>query len=444
MADLEDLPLRALDNLLPRLDRESLKAASNVCVSWKKIVHDFTSRRISNVDSDLRDKLEKCGWIMSEHDVERCSCIELNSSLFKFIGNVPLSCRELFSTSANFYMQPIYALSKSKLFFSNDFNVVKVFDLKQKTMEPTEPWKGLWRCTKIEAMHSHDKTLALIEGDHYTLKKICILNHETSQFVHCLNENSFKRAMGLTQKDVYVGVRVLKIAMAEDKLAVLLVIEHGGSVSCQTQIWKLDTADPSTTNIRYWKTIEHDLNIDTSTYMFKCNMNSKLLMNSKLFCFANINLEQKKLVLNVLLFDDRSRQTVTVFEDVKGFSSIDHLFDVIIDDRCSKRVSVFDKTSFILRVFDFDAADVRCLEVNLSQYGKDSDGMLLKRFMMGKVMLLLRSDGKFKCILVTEDGVVIEGIEQQLQNEIHAFHVNADGIVAVTMKEFENYIYFYK
>ena len=109
-----------------------------------------------------------------------------------------------------------------------------------------------------------------------------------------------------------------------------------------------------------------------------------------------------------------------------------------------KRVSVFDKTSFILKVFDFDAADVRCLEVNLSQYGKDSDGMLLKRFMMGKVMLLLRSDGKFKCILVTEDGVVIEGIEQQLQNEIHAFHVNADGIVAVTIKEFENYIYFYK
>ena len=90
MAVIEDLPLVVLDELFPRLDRESLIAASNVCVSWKKIVHDFTSRRISNVDFDLREKLEKCGWLMSEHDVESCRCIDLYTSLFKFIGNVPI------------------------------------------------------------------------------------------------------------------------------------------------------------------------------------------------------------------------------------------------------------------------------------------------------------------------------------------------------------------
>jgi len=431
MADLEDLPLVALENLLPRLDRESLIAASKVCVSWKKIVHDFTSRRISNVNFDLKEKLAKCGWIMNEHDVERCSCIDLNSSLFKFIGNVPLSCRDLFNTPKRFSRKPIFALSKSKLFFSDDYNVVEVFDLKQETMEPIELWKGR-DIEEIKAMHLHDKTLALIEFDWFAPPRIYILNHETSQFVQRLNENSFKVAMGLTQEEFRTHkIFVFKIALAEDKLAVLLRIRIGflfESVSYQTQIWKLYTAEPSTANIQFWKTISIDHDIDEDDDSF-----TQLFMNSKLLCLAIYNRRLKKLVLDVLLFDDLSRQTITVFEDIVNG------WDAVIEDNCSQRVSVFENKSFILKIYEFDGANVSCLEVNLSQYAKDSRVMRLNRFMMGKVMLFLYSDGIFQCILVTEDGAVVEGTNQQLKyphlvhplQRPHQLHVSADGIVAV-------------
>ena len=126
-------------------------------------------------------------------------------------------------------------------------------------MKPIDPWKKLRRDIVIRAMHLHDKTLALIEGRYVPLE-ICILNHETSQFVHRLNENSFKMAMGLTQEEFHTyEISVFKIALTEDKLAVYLEIVVEMSVSYQTQIWKLDTANPSNENIHYWTTIEHNI-----------------------------------------------------------------------------------------------------------------------------------------------------------------------------------------
>merc|ERR1719342_337116 len=174
------------------------------------------------------------------------------------------------------------------------------------------------------------------------------------------------------------------------------------------------------------------------------SMDFTMVMYSKLLCHAIKNYRHEKLILDVLLFEDFSRQTVTAFEE-----NVDD-FGIVIEENCSKRVSVFDKRNFILKVYEFDGANVSCLEVDLSQYAKDSDVMVLNRFMMGKVMLFLCSVGKFKCILVNEDGVVIEGINQHLQNpdqvfnvneiyqscpHVNPFHANADGIVAVTKKE---------
>ena len=71
---------------------------------------------------------------------------------------------------------------------------------------------------------------------------------------------------------------------------------------------------------------------------------------------------------------------------------------------------------------------------------------------MGKVMLILCSDVKFKCILVNEDGAVVEGIDQQWKKTPafhhamnHAFHVNADGIVTIVPETgvFSCKVYFY-
>ena len=89
------LPLEVLDKIFSSLDRESLIAASNVCVNWKKVIHDYTSTSTSSCDPDLQEKLKKCGWIMNEHDVEKCQCIELNTGLLKYITSEFLSCRVL-------------------------------------------------------------------------------------------------------------------------------------------------------------------------------------------------------------------------------------------------------------------------------------------------------------------------------------------------------------
>merc|ERR1719259_745972 len=240
--------------------------------------------------------------------------------------------------------------------------------------------------------------------------------------------------MGLSQEEFHThDIYVSKIALAADKLAVMLWIEMESSNSCQTQIWKLDTADPSTANIRYWKTIEHDLDmLDGMNSIVDFTM----VMNSKLLCLAMPGHE--KLVVDVLLFDDFSRQTVTVFEENEDKEENVYDFGIVIEDNCSKRVSVFDDESLILKVYEFDAANFSCLEVNLSQYAKESGVIQLNRFMMGKVILFLYSDGKFKCILVTEDGAVVEGTNQLLKHphlvplqRPHQLHVSADGIVAV-------------
>ena len=77
MAVFGDLPPEVLENLFSALDRQSLMTASNVCLKWRKVIHDFTSRPASKCDSNLQTKLEKCGWIFGDHDLENCKCIEL-------------------------------------------------------------------------------------------------------------------------------------------------------------------------------------------------------------------------------------------------------------------------------------------------------------------------------------------------------------------------------
>ena len=412
----------------------------------------FLSRRISNVDSDLRDTLVKCGWIISEHDVERCRCIELYTSFFKFIGNDPMSCRELHSQGdvSTARGPPFYALSQSKLFFTYDDGggidgVVNVLDLMKDTMEQFEfdPRQSK-RGNGTNGMQVHDKTLAvLVEMEPYGdgMHTVYIWNHETQQFIHSLNENSFKTAMGLTQEELHTHwIWASKIALAEDKLAVFLEIwVERKLISCQAQIWALDTAEPSTANIRVWKTIEyHDDAYGRSQVR-------EMVMNSKLLCLAIMPRMENKLVLDFLLFDDLSRQTDIVFE--ANDLVFEANFDLVMDDEGSKRVSVLDKHRFILKVYKFDGANVStCVRiVNLSQYAKDSGVMRLNRFMMGKAVLIHCSDGKFKCILVNEDGDVIEGTNQLLKYPHREFFVNTNEIVALTSDKTSSLfkVYFY-
>ena len=127
MKVIGDLPLEVLDEIFSWLDRESLISASNVCLSWRKVIHELTSLSALKCDSDVKEKLEKCGWIFGEHDFQNCNCIKLNTGLFQFIGNVPLFCDDVIQRYDNLYS----LLSKNKLLVYSDHysDSVLMYDL---------------------------------------------------------------------------------------------------------------------------------------------------------------------------------------------------------------------------------------------------------------------------------------------------------------------------
>jgi len=151
MSAFGDLPLVALDKIYSFFDNETIINASNVCLAWRHFIHEKTTP--SNCDSDLVDKLEKCGWIMSvDHDIEKCKCIELNLSLLKFVrnehpgfvfneSNEVASCinearddegKPLMFDTSYIPFRPDYALTNSKICILKDKNTIVVTHLMKK------------------------------------------------------------------------------------------------------------------------------------------------------------------------------------------------------------------------------------------------------------------------------------------------------------------------
>ena len=97
--------------------------------------------------------------------------------------------------------------------------------------------------------------------------------------------------------------------------------------------------------------------------------------------------------------------------------------------------AVFDKKINIVTVYKFDtASDNSCsyLEIDLNSISKNVglEFWSLTNFVMGKLILFLVSDFTVQCILVSEDGYVIEGNKQKMSffmlmlSELWLFKVN--------------------
>ena len=88
-----------------------------------------------------KDKLEKCGWTLSDHDMETCNCISLNLGLFKFIKNVPVSCRKICESSTELICYRLnddirFCTSESRLcYVVGDSRCITVNDLNQNKSE---------------------------------------------------------------------------------------------------------------------------------------------------------------------------------------------------------------------------------------------------------------------------------------------------------------------
>jgi len=435
MKVIGDLSSEVLNEIFSYLDGDSLIIASNVCLSWRRIVHKFTSLRATKCDSDIKEKLEKCGWIFGEHDFEYCKCIELNIGLFKFIGSESLSCQELrLRTEQN--RKCLYLLSKNKLFIDCYIygDGILMYDLRQGKFEQSYLFDENQSHRRVYAARIQDQTLVTTGYDNdLNDGRIMVWNLKTVQNVSELNFRG--KAFEFTG-DRNDRINLEDIAIGRHKLAVHLEISSEYKVQPRiTQIWKLDTDNPSSENIHYWTTIEHDHDLG---FMDE----GKLLMNSKLLCLQAKKIGESEIFLNVFLIDDLSTSTTT---RVRKFWFRDLQTD--IEEGFSNRIAVFNRQDNILKVFKFfDDNDVFCLDVNLNHVVSMNPGVLfMANFLMGKIMFIFNGVRQFQCIIVTEEGEVIEGNKQEFQlGPVGDVVFNEYGIFVRSFSGFASRIIFFK
>jgi len=479
-----DLPFEVKDEIFSKLDRDSMIAASNVCLSWRKVIHSLTSVSTSNCDADVKEKLEKCGWILGSHDVERCNCIELNLSLYKFIGDVPFACSELLPTrfSADYKG---FLLSKHKVLVHSDIygKGFSIFDLSQEKWEQIELFdklrivqtchqvnmRGIWFdvVEKIISVGVQNQTLVIameeqfaaseaemrralmnkfgfnvdLDGfyddycsmtyEGFSRKKIVVWNHETLEFITELDINEEKVLEFAGEEYNGNDIIINCIGMAGNKLVVNLLVED---VECEDrfliQIWKLDPEITSHENFSYLTTINHNLESGCVTGMF---------MNSNLLCLANRTHPEEKLILHVFHFDDLSLRSTTVLEDPQRES---HHISI---EEGSYKIAVLEMWNNKLNVFKFEAANEPiCLKIDLNYLVKNPGSMFLANFLMGKIMLINQSGSQFQCIIVNEDGEVVEGNRQDFSlDDLEDVTFCDDGIVSVSSSTMRQQVNFY-
>jgi len=429
MKVIGDLSSEVLNEIFSYLDGDSLIIASNVCLSWRRIVHKFTSLRATKCDSDIKEKLEKCGWIFGEHDFEYCKCIELNIGLFKFIGSESLSFQELRTEQNRKYL---YLLSKNKL-FTDCFiygDGILMYDLRQGKFEESYLFGENSSHRRVYAARIQDQTLVITGYDNDPNDgRIMVWNLKTVQNVSELNFRG--KAFEFTG-DRNCRIDLEDIAIGRHKLAVHFEIHGEYRVQPRiTQIWKLDTDNPSTENIHYWTTIEHD---------YGCMIQGKLFMNSKLLCLqAN---KTSGIFLNVFLIDDLSTSTKT---SIGRFWFSDLRAD--IEEGFSNRIAVFNRQDNILKVYKFfDDNDFLCVGVNLNPVVSMTRGsLLMANFLMDKIMFIYVRESQFQCIIVTEEGEVIEGNKQEFQlGPVGDVVFNEYGIFVRSFSGFASRIIFFK
>jgi len=479
MASVEDLPLEVLDKIFSTLDRDSVIASTNVCLSWRKVIHKLTNIPATKSTPALQYKIKKCGWILEDHDVENCKCIELNTYLFKFIDNKSFSSCELFKGRTR-NERYCFTILKTKFFFCNKENNISIIDLSQPCSERTDLFeqsefseseqmrRNLFSVRqKVTLMLAHDKTLVTaidewydsslkneyhewLQGNtfdfeshsdseekedimYYRERRIIIWNHETLHYVcgvkvlEKLNEFTSHNSDG-------EDFEVQHFAMAGGKLVVNIAVTYEDLPRLKrdyTQIWKLDTENPSLDNLHYLTTIDHDWREDEGYVI-------DMFLNSKILGFA-IHKHNEEILLSVFVFinDDVSYRASTVVGEILDC-------DILFDANFSNNFAVFNNKRNLLNVYKFDGTSLGInLVIDLSNIVcKDSDDLLIANYMMGKIMLFHKSDSQFQSIIVNEDGEVIEGTRQTFQEgevRIRGATFCADGIV-VKAKDQENSI----
>jgi len=449
---LEDLPHVAVDSVLSKLDRESLIAASNVCLTWKSIIHDLTYRLFvkstpSNCDSDLKDKLEKCGWIMRDHDQEKCNCIELNTGLFKFIGNGSLSSKDIYEGWCGLD----FSISNTKLCiienreFSESVSVIDMIQDQSDMVElrRLEQGVGLEREVVSFALGNTLAVMEFYQNDDYGL------DYERSimRILHLWNLNTMEHVLefSITEQaihdswDDYLDVHfefeidVNGISMAEDKLAVHLTIEPQNRNMYHTQLWEIDTSNPFDENISYCTTIKHERTRHEE-------LMGKNYMNSKFLCIVSTDYEpdDTEYKLNIYNFESLSYDTKVIGVEDRTLPQPSERqrnpFDIVLEPGTSSKIAVLDKRCNTLNIHKLDGDEK--IQVELTNIPVDVSVRLeVANFIMGNIVCLFVKENEFQFIIVTDHGEVIDGKKQKMSHYVDkysGYRVGIDGMLVIS------------
>jgi len=400
MSSFEELPLVAWEVLYSHMDKESVLHASNVCVSWRKMIHALSFP--SNFDSELQDKLEKCGWITSEHDVTKCKCINLKMGLYKFIKNVPGSYIKLGETFSFYVNKFCFCVSKSRICYAMK-DARSISNIQLTTQEKLESINMDYYMVGdgysfLNGLHSFDNTLVILENCAYDREeKIHLWNLQKNEYVVDLNISE-KAKSGY---NFYIE----QVKITKNKLLVMLRIDDDDELD-QFLIWNLDTEDPATSNLSHWTTIDHyDNGCDAEVYM-----------NSKLFCFFSRPSYDKR-ELRIFRFDELPNFKTKAFDDEEDFLSWDFDNQVKLQSGDSGRLAVYDEKFDKLRVYNLDnGVDVE-IQVDLSRIQKMFSCVILGFFMDNIILVHLdHQENEFNFIIVTEVGDVVESNNQKIMH----------------------------
>jgi len=283
---------------------------------------------------------------------------------------------------------------------------------------------------------SYDQTLVVSSGT-LSYDRIMVWNLKTLQHITDLNIEDHEKLVRIDVQSDKDNVSVIAVAMDRGHLAVTIRLNQVDSASCiifQTQLWKLNTEDPHTDNICYWKTIVHD-------YIYsKVNDNKyslRMFVNAKYLCLALKSNECGAIKLQAFYLNDLSNAEEIAELFLEGGTD----YDIRLETEMSNKIAVFDKGRIILKVYNLSPnKDNCCFEINLHQFlGKEPGNFVLANFLLGKLMLIRERarDNEIKFFIVTEDGAVIEGNKLELQQRdcrIQNIFFHADGIVVYTIK----------
>ena len=386
---------------------------------------------------------------MSDHDVEKCKCINLNMGIFKFIKNVPASYKRLTFDINLGYLR--FCVSESWLCYTTEYAVsISIIPLttqeKIETINMDFYMKEDGSFLPNNALQSIDNTLVIIEilsnrqkkihlwNLKSNQKKIHLWNLKKSEYVVELNVSSNAKIGGMSVAESGNNFDIEHVRLSKNKLLVMVYI-YDYEDQFQFLIWNLDTEDPSTSNLTLWITLDH-----IGSY-WKCGDN--VYMNSKLFC-CTYTTDYGELGLRIAHFDDlpnfKTKALMMEKEELGPDLHWDCL-EVKLESGDSGRLAIFDKIFRKMRVYNLDNDDVE-IQVDLSSIPNGNISRVMSGFFMDNVIFVNidHQENELNFIIVTEMGDVVKGNKQKIMYSVNKdafFYVDNFGLMMQTIDPFE-------